>query len=170
MRKRFEQQMELGVKPIEETPVRLKSRDDIPALIKSLLLIYTTPSYNEKIFSILEEKLLSGKKATGRFGLNLWQIFVLAHFRLALGIDYDRLDEMVSSHSGLRQLLGIENNADFYSDSFIDFSYDRIVDNVRLLDDQTLNQINDVIVEFGHKEVFKKKKRQHYLSKAIVML
>lgn len=157
MRKRFEQQMELGVKPIEETPVRVKSRDDIPALTKALLSIYTTPEYNEQIFSILEDKLLSGKKATGRFGLNLWQIFVLAQFRLALGIDYDRLDEMVSSHSGLRQLLGIENNADFYSDSFIDFSYDRIVDNVRLLDDQTLKQINHVIVEFGHKEVFKKK-------------
>lgn len=157
MRKRFEQQMELGVKPIEETPVRVKSRDDIPSLIKALLLIYTMPEYNEQIFSILEDKLLSGKKATGRFGLNLWQIFVLAQFRLALGIDYDRLDEMVSSHSGLRQLLGIENNADFYSDNFIDFSYDRIVDNVRLLDDQTLKQINDVIIEFGHREVFKKK-------------
>lgn len=157
MRKRFEQQMELGVKPIEETPIRVKSRDDIPALTKALLLIYTAPKYNEQIFSLLENKVLSGKKSTGRFGLNLWQIFVLAQFRLALGIDYDRLDEMVSSHSGLRQLLGIENNANFYSDKFIDFSYDRIVDNVRLLDDQTLKQINDVIVEFGHKEVFKKK-------------
>lgn len=160
MRKRFEQQMELGVKPIEETPIRVKSRDDIPALIRALLLIYTTPRYNEKIFTILENKLLWGKKATGRPGLNLWQIFVLAQFRLALGIDYDRLDEMVSSHSGLRQLLGIENNADFYADNFIDFSYDRIVDNLRLLDDGTLKKINDVIVEFGQREVFKKKEAE----------
>jgi len=154
MRKRFEQQMELGVKPISETPVRSKSRDDIPALIKSLLTIYTTPSYNEQIFSILEEKILSGKKATGRPGLTLWQIFVLAQFRLALDIDYDRLDDMVSSHSGLRQLLGIANDTDFGSEKFIDFSYDRIVDNLRLLDDSTLKQLNAVIVEFGHKEVF----------------
>jgi hypothetical protein len=157
MRKRFEQQMELGVKLIEETPVRSKSRDDIPAMIKALLLIYTTSKYNEKIFKILEDKLVSGKKVTGRPGLTLWQIFVLAQFRLALDIDYDRLDEMVSSHSGFRQLLGIENNADFSSDRFIDFSYDRIVDNIRLLDDQTLKQINQVIVEFGHGVVFKKK-------------
>jgi len=71
MRKRFEQQMDLGVKLIEETPVRTKSRDDIPALIKALLLIYTTPRYNEMVFSILSDKLLSGKKATGRPGLNL---------------------------------------------------------------------------------------------------
>jgi len=157
MRKRFEQQMDLGVKLIEETPVRTKSRDDIPALIKALLLIYTTPRYNEMVFSILSDKLLSAKKATGRPGLNLWQIFVMAQFRLALNLDYDRLDDMVSSHSGLRQLLGIENNADFYSDKFIDFGYDRIVDNLRLLDDTTLKQLNDVIVEFGHKAVFKKK-------------
>ena len=102
MRKRFEQQMELGVKPIAETLVRSKSRDDIPALIKALLVIYTTPSYNEQVFGILEAKILSGKKATGRPGLNLWQIFVLAQFRLALDIDYDRLDDMVCSHSGLR--------------------------------------------------------------------
>jgi len=160
MRKRFEQQMELGVKLIEETPVRSKSRDDIPALTKVLLTIYTTPSYNEKIFSILEEKILSGKKATGRPGLTLWQIFVLAQFRLALDIDYDRLDEMVCYHSGLRQLLGIANDTDFGSDKFIDFSYDRIVTNVRLLDDQILKQINDVIVEFSHKAVFKKKEEE----------
>lgn len=157
MRKRFEQQMELGVKPIAETLVRSKSRDDIPALIKALLVIYTTPSYNEQVFGILEAKILSGKKATGRPGLNLWQIFVLAQFRLALDIDYDRLDDMVCSHSGLRQLLGIANDTDFGSDKFIDFGYDRIVDNLRLLDDTTLKQLNAVIVEFGHKEVFKKK-------------
>ena len=169
MRKRFEQQMELGVKPIAETLVRSKSRDDIPALIKALLVIYTTPSYNEQVFAILEAKILSGNKATCRPGLNLWQIFVLAQFRLALDIDYDRLDDMVCSHSGLRQLLGIANDTDFGSDKFIDFGYDRIVDNLRLLDDTTLKQLNAVIVEFGHKEVFKKKMRKHCLSKAIAM-
>ena len=54
MRKRFEQQMELGVKPISETPVLKKSRDDVPALIRALLEIYSKPEYNKKIFEILE--------------------------------------------------------------------------------------------------------------------
>lgn len=160
MRKRFEQQMELGVLPISETFIRSKSRDDIPALIKALLTIYTTPFYNEQVFSILEQKILSGKKATGRPGLTLWQIFVLAQFRLALDIDYDRLDDMVCHHSGLRQLLGIANDTIFGSDKFIDFGYERIVDNLRLLDDNTLKQLNTVIVKFGHKEVFKKKEEE----------
>lgn len=159
MRKRFEQQMELGVKPIEETPV-YKNRDDIPSLVTSLLKIYTTPDYNEKIFTILENKILRGKKSTGRPGMTLWQIFVLAQFRMALNLNYDRLDSMVSSDHVLRQLLGIENHADYDSEYHIDFRYDRISDNVRLLDDATLKQINDVIVEFGHCHVFKKKEAQ----------
>lgn len=36
MRKRFEQQLEIGVKPILETPVLFKSRDDIPDLIERI--------------------------------------------------------------------------------------------------------------------------------------
>lgn len=153
MRKRFEQQYQLGVKPISEAPVLQKSRDDVPALIVTLLKIYNTPEYNTQIFSILEGKILKGKKKTGRNGLNLWQIFVLAQFRLTLNIDYDRLHYMVNSDSTLRQLLGIETETGFER---IEIGYQRIIDNVHLLDNETLVKINDVIVKLGHK-VFKKK-------------
>ena len=44
----------------------------------------------------LENNLLKGKKKTGRKDLTLWQIFVLAQFRLGLNLDYDRLHYMVS--------------------------------------------------------------------------
>jgi hypothetical protein len=50
MRKRFEQQLTLGIKPISETQVLLKCRDDVPALVISLLKIYNTPKYNKRIF------------------------------------------------------------------------------------------------------------------------
>ena len=119
--------------------------------------IYSKPEYNKKIFEILENKLLKGKKKTGRKGLTLWQIFVLAQFRLGLNLDYDRLHYMVSSDSTLRQLLGIETESGFKK---IEIGYQRILDNLHLLDDETLMQINDVVVSFGHKEVFKKKGTQ----------
>ena len=61
----------------------------------------------------LENNLLKGKKKTVRKGLTLWQIFVLAQFRLGLNLDYDRLHYMVSSDSTLRQLLGIETESGF---------------------------------------------------------
>ena len=154
MRKRFEAQFKIGVKPISETPVLLKSRDDIPALIMALLEIYKTPEYNEKVFSLLHDTILGGKKKTGRNGLNLWQIFVLAQYRLALNLDYDRLHYMVHSDSTLRQLLGIETETGFER---IEISYQRIIDNVHLLTDETVRKINDVVVDFGHNKVFKKK-------------
>lgn len=153
MRKRFEQQFQLGVRPISETPILLKSRDDVPALVAVLLKIYNTHEYNNQVFSILEDKILKGKKKTGRNGLNLWQIFVMAQFRLALNIDYDRLHYMVNSDSTLRQLLGVETEIGFER---IEIGYQRIIDNVHLLDNETLVKINDVIVELGH-TVFKKK-------------
>ena len=162
MRKRFEQQLEIGVKPILETPILLKSRDDIPGLIMALLVIYKTPSYNEKIFNILEDIILKGKKETGRIGLNLWQIFVLAQYRLALDLDYDRLHYMTHSDSILRQLLGIETESAIERR---EISYQRIIDNVHLLDNDALKKINDVIVEFGHNEVFKKKRKGSIICK-----
>jgi len=154
MRTRFEQQLELGVKPIADTPVLLKSRDDIPALVIALLAIYNTSEYNQTIYKLLEDKVLKGKKKTGRSGLNLWQIFVLAQYRLALNLDYDRLHYMTCSDSTLRQILGIEVETGFAKR---EISYQRIIDNLHLLDNETLLKINDVIVSFGHKEVFKKK-------------
>ena len=154
MRKRFEQQLEIGVKLISETPVLLKSRDDIPALVMALLMIYKTPDYNNQIFNLLEDVVLGGKQKTGRIGLNLWQIFVLSQYRLALNLDYDRLHYMAYSDTTLRQLLGIETESGFDRK---EISYQRILDNVHLLDNETLKKINDVIVDFGHKKVFKKK-------------
>lgn len=156
MRKRFEPQITLGLKTIEDTPYLLKSRDDMPALIIALLTIYTTPKYKSKILNILEDTILGGKKKTGREGLNLWQIFVLAQFRLTLNIDYDRLHQMTYSDSSLRQLLGIETETGFER---IEIGYQRIIDNVQLLDDETLKKINGVIVDFGH-GVFKKKEEE----------
>ena len=51
MRKRFEQQLTLGIKPISETPVLLKCRDEVPAIVISLLYIFNTPKYNKKYSS-----------------------------------------------------------------------------------------------------------------------
>lgn len=157
MRKRFEQQFEIGVKVISDTPVLLKSRDDIPALVIALLEIYKNADFNRKLFKLLEECILIGKKQTGRTGLNLWQIFVLAQYRLALNLDYDRLHYMTHSDSTLRQLLGIETESGFEKR---EISYQRIVDNLHLLDNDTLDKINDVIVIFGHGKVFKKKEEE----------
>lgn len=158
MRKRFDQQLKLGTKLISQTPVLQKSRDKAPALIRVLVEIFNNSEYNTKIMNILEDAIIKGKKDTGRSGLNLWQIFVLAEFRVGLKLSYDRLHYMVNSDSVLRQLLGIETESGFKR---IEIGYQRILDNVHLLDNTTINKINDIILEFGHGEVFKKKEEAH---------
>jgi hypothetical protein len=153
MRNRFEQQYEIGLKLISETRFPVKSRDEFPALVLALVELFNTPEYNDKIFNILSEKINKNIKKTGRPGMHLWQIFVLAQTRLVLNTNYDRLHAMANSDSIFRQLLGIERESGY---EYEQFSMQSIKDNVSLLDEATLKSINIEIVSFGHK-VFKKK-------------
>jgi len=153
MRKRFEQQLEIGSLPIGEVKVRIKSRDSVSPFLLALQKIYLTPEYNEKIFCILEDKLIKGKSKTGRPGMDLWQLFVLAQFRLCLNISYDRLHELANEHHTLRQIMGIEKGFGYER---YEIGYQTIIDNVSLLDDEMVKALNTIIVEFGH-GVFKKK-------------
>jgi IS5 family transposase len=153
MRKRFEQQLSIGIIPISEVKIKYSNRDSIRPFLAALQQIYITSEYNEKIFSILEDKLIKGKKRTGRPGMDLWQIFVLAQFRLCWNISYDRLHELANEHKTLRQIMGVEKG---FGHEPIEIGYQNIIDNLSLLDDETVKELNNVIVEFGH-DVFKKK-------------
>lgn len=130
-----------------------KTRDSLPAMLKALQMIFITPRYNEWLFSILEDKILKGKKRTGRPGMDLWWIFVLAEMRLCADLSYDRLHYMANYDSLLRKIMGVEVK---YGMPEKEFEYQNILDNVSLLDDETIRQINEMIVSFGH-DVFKKK-------------
>ena len=154
MRKRFDQQLSIGVLLIEDTIIPTAKRSGaLPGLCASLKEIFVTPKWNEKVFKILEGQIISGKKATGRPGMDLWQLFVLSQVRLCQNISYDELHYLSNHDSLVRQLMGVENTFGYKK---YQFSYQNIIDNVSLLDDQTVRKINAVIVEFGH-EVFKKK-------------
>jgi len=154
MRKRFEQQYVLGQLKIEDTPIPTQKRSGaLPGLCAALKEIFVSPKWNEKIFEILEKKISSGKKNTGRPGMDLWQIFVLAQVRLCMNISYDELYDLSNHHMMIRQVMGVESD---FGHEKVKFSYRSIIDNVGLLDVQMVKEINDIIVEFGH-EVFKKK-------------
>ena len=56
---------------------------------------------------MLEQKILAGKKATGRRGLDLWQILVLGVVRLGLDAAWDRMEDLANHHTLLRQMLGV---------------------------------------------------------------
>lgn len=105
MRKRFEQQLAVGCLLIEETPIpTVKRSGALPALYFALKRIYCDKHWNKRVFEIIENQMPEKKKDTGRPGLNLWQIFVLAQVRLCQKISYDDLYFMANSNSLLRQL------------------------------------------------------------------
>lgn len=165
MRKRFDAQTNLGLIKIEDTKIDLgkKNRDASTKIGLSLLTIFKNPEYRSRIMEILEDKIMKGKKKTGRPGMDLWQIFVLAQYRLGLDLSYDELTYRVNNDYTMRCLLGIQENS--FEQTRIEFEYQKILDNVGLLDDEVVNEINEVIITFGHKEVFKKKEGEAFTLK-----
>jgi hypothetical protein len=153
MRKRFEVQLGLGRTPIERVVLPVRSRDELPPVLAGLQWIFQTPELNRQVFDLLEEKVVGGKKATGRPGLDLWHILVLGVVRLALDCDYDRLEDMANHHCLLRQILGL--NATL-SDQEKPFHYKTLSENVCHVDDELLRQINVLVVQAG-RAAFKKK-------------
>ena len=55
--------------------------------------------------------------------------------------------------------MGIESESGF---EVVTVGYQTIKDNVGLLTDDSLREICAIVVEFGNKEVFKKKRQRHY--------
>jgi hypothetical protein len=154
MRKRFELQLNIGQTPISEIYINPKSKNVLDQLIAALKEIYCNKEYNDRIFNIIDKYLPKVNNNNGRPGMNLWTVFVLAQVRLCLGLDYNMLHNLSNNHSLLRKLIGI---SEVFGEESLIFEYQNIYDNVTLLTDGMLEEINDVIVEFGHREVFKKK-------------
>lgn len=158
MRQRFEQQMNLRTVAIADVKFPLKSRDELPPVLKALQYIFITPELNEKVFHLLEQKICKGKKQTGRKGMDLWHILVLAVARHTLSTNWDRLEHLANYDQLIREIMGVHATA-FIEDEKIEFPYQSILDNVQLIDEDLLQQINLLIVEAGH-SLLKKKEQE----------
>lgn len=153
MRKRFEQQPELGTVPIAEVGIPLRTRHELPPVLAGLQHIFRTPELNAAVFAILEGAVCSGKKKTGRKGMDFWEIFVLGVVRLCVDANYDQLHHMANFDDLLRGILGV-SKTDFSQGKVYGLS--TIKENVRLLDEATIEKINLVVVKEGHRIVKKK--------------
>lgn len=163
MRQRFEQQTTMGITPVSEIKFPLRSRDELPPVLTALQHVFVTPELNEKIFSLLEEKVCHGKKQTGRKGMDLWHILVLAVVRHTLDTNWDRLEHVANYDILTRQILGV-HVCEFGAEQ-IEFSYQTIVDNVSLLDEALLQKINLIVGEYGH-NMLKKKEEEDFKLKS----
>ena len=154
MRQHFSVQPDLHLVPIEKIVLPLRSRDELPPILAGLQWLWLHPTLKAEIFALLEAKLLAGKMATGRWGMDLWQILVLGVVRLGLDADWDRLEDLANHHLLVRQMLGVP--ATPWGEGAKVFGHQTLRDNVALLDDELLQQINARIAAAG-REVFAKK-------------
>jgi IS5 family transposase len=154
MRHHFQSQPELQLTPIEKIRLPLKSRDELPPILAGLQWIWMHPTLKAEIFALLEAKILAGKQATGRTGMDLWQILVLGVVRLGLDADWDRMEHIANYDTLVRQMLGVP--AAPWGEEDKRFGHQTLRDNVALLDDALLQQINAAIAAAG-REVFANK-------------
>lgn len=144
-------QMTIGEADISQIKFDLKSRDDIPKILRGLQHLYMDIPLRAKIFQLLEAEISPEvSKCNGRPGMALWKILVCGVVRLDLNEDYDRLHELVNHHDTLRAVLG---HGEFDK---ANYHYQTLVDNVSLVTPELLDKINQVVVSAGHALVKKK--------------
>ena len=86
----------------------------------------------------------------GRPGMSYWEILVLAGARLGCGYDYDELQDLAENHHTLRQVMGIGDWESAEKDKKR-FDWRRIESNVNLLRPETIEQLNQAIINEGHR-------------------
>jgi transposase, IS5 family len=154
MRYPYQAEPDLQITPIEKIRLPLRSRDELPPILAGLQWLWMHPTLRAEILALLEAAVLAGKAATGRTGMDLWQILVLGVVRLGLDADWDRLEHIANYDSLVRQMLGVP--ATPWGEETKVFGHQTLRDNVALLDEELLHQINARIAAAG-REVFAKK-------------
>ena len=135
----------LGRAEILGIQIDVKSRDDIPAILLGLRGLYLNDALREAVFELLLDRFGEDRDLkVGRPGMELWTVLVLAVLKQGLGCDFDRLHEHANTHLVLRQLLG---HSEFDP---VSYSYDQVMRNVSLLNEDTLRDINELVVRHGH--------------------
>jgi hypothetical protein len=152
MRQIIDPQFHLGEQDIAAIELDLRSRDDIPRILRGLQFIYTEAAVRERVFAILAEVLPERSDGpglvsadTGRPGLSQWRILVLGTLRLGLNADFDRVQELANQHTTIRQMLG---HSDWADDTR--YALQTLKDNLRLFTPEILDRINQEVVRAGH--------------------
>jgi len=151
MRKAFDRQRRLDCQSVAKVPLNLNCRNETIPILRGLQHIYSTPKVRDSILKAIARDV-NGKSSAkhGRPGLSYWEILVLAAARLGCGYDYDQLQDLAENHRALRQVMGI---GDWESEE-VDkkrFDWRRIESNVNLLRPETIEAINQAIIQEGHR-------------------
>ena len=151
MRNIISSQLEFGQVDIANIVIDVTSRDDIPLILLGLQHIYTTEPLKEAVFKILQEvipykankesdDIVAVDPDRGRPGMEQWSILVLSTLRLALGADFDRIQELANEHQTLRMMLG----HGIFDDK--NYRLQTLRDNLKLFTPDIMERINSEVI------------------------
>ncbi len=151
MRKIIEKQMKIGEIDIPSIEFDIRSRDEIPKLLRGLQSVYCDSDTRDEVFKVLEDIIPSDVDPNnGREGMDLWKILVFGVIRLGTNCDYDKLLELANEHDKLRKMV-LHPEGDKSS-----YALQTLKDNVSLFTPTVLDKINVIIVKLGHKLIKRK--------------
>lgn len=156
MRRKFERNPDLFTLPISAAVFPNNCRDEAPKLLKGLQAVFSNESLNQAVFALLSDRINPKQKElikSGRKGMGLWEILVLGIMRQGLNANYDRIHYLANSDRIMRTVMGIE------TDTGLDikkYGLTTIKDNLALLDEQTIGELNNLVIDFGHSLLKKK--------------
>ena len=133
----------LAIESIVISANKRSSRAALPQLLYGFQELYLDKILLNKVLDLLENKILFGKKDTGCPGMCLWQILVLGVVRVGTGLGYAQLLDLSNNHRALRGILGVDGVNKIFREQ-------TLLDNIHLLDDELLQSINTLLVEYGN--------------------
>jgi len=160
MRTKFEKNPDLFTIPIASAQFHKNCRDEAPKLLKGLQAIFMNEELNCLVFSLLSSRINAKQDVlikSGRKGMGLWEILVLGVMRQGLNANYDRIHYLSNSDLTMRTIMGIETASHLNRKQY---GLTTIKDNLALLDEQTIEDINAIVIGYGHRLL--KKKRKNY--------
>ena len=156
-----------GVTPIREMKFDPKCRDETTKLLRGIQEIYLDDKSRQATFEILKTMPPEDASLTkGRSGMSLWTVFVLGMLRLCCNWDYDKLKNSFDNHKQIRQMTGL----DIIFDQDEITSLQSIHDNVALFTKDIAEQMNKVVIDFGHRKLFPELQELHTRCDSFVVL
>ena len=151
MRKAFDRQRRLDCPSVTNVPLNLQCRNETVPILRALQHLYSRPEVRDPILHAIARDV-NGKSSArrGRPGLDYWEILVLAAARLGCNYNYDQLQDLAENHRALRQVMGIGDWNDEERDKRR-FDWRRIESNLNLLRPETIERINQAIIQEGHR-------------------
>lgn len=147
MRIPHQPQLYLGCPSVTQVTLNSNCRDRMIPILRGLQHLYSQPRLRDQALDLITQDVVGDSDPNrGRPGMTLWQILVLASVRQGCDCTYDHLQDLAENHRNLRDIMQVFH--DWHDEPF---DWRRIRDNVCLVQPDTIEKINHLIVAEGHR-------------------